>query len=185
MNLSILRRFARPIIYGCVVAIAIVVYQIEVRTQQQPDVLGVIPDPPSQQASASADQSSQASSADPRSTDKMNAFMAMNQLITTLSTGLVGALGFLLSRRSSTTRPRDLWAALASFVCVGLSLYFGYRGYVDLIHLLNIPNFDLSGGLISSDRGRQFGFFVLAVFFFADFAFYELTQEGTTSDSAS
>jgi hypothetical protein len=165
---------------GCIL-LAAVVYGIEVHIQNTASgVLGSMPDLPDPQSRASeAIQTQQPSSTDQRNEDKQGAFMAMNQLITTLGTTLMGALGFLLANRKSASKPLEMWAAFASFVCVGLSLYFGYRGYIDLIHLLNVPNFDLTGGLISSDRDLQFGFFVLGVFFFADFAFYQLNSEGS------
>lgn len=149
---------------GCIV-LATIVWKTEVYKQYNTaDVLGVLP------TSNSPDQLQQA---------QLNAFLEMNRLVTTLGTTLLGALGFFLSNRKANSERGELWAAFASFVCVALSLYYGYRGYMDLIGMLNNNTFDLGGSLISWDRELHFNLFLLGVFFFADFAFHELNREGT------
>jgi len=109
---------------------------------------------------------------------QMSAFLEMNRLLITLATSLLGAIGFLLANKREGQSARALWAALASAVCVGLSLYFGYRAYEDIIQMLQppYPAFDLTGPLVSWDRYAHFFTFLLGVFFFFDFAFHEVSK---------
>jgi hypothetical protein len=46
---------------------------------------------------------------------QLDAFSSMNGLLTTLGTGLMGALGFLLARRRSSHQLRELIPAFLSF----------------------------------------------------------------------
>ena len=140
-----------------------VVWIIEVYIQSKPQVYGAA-----------------ISSLDPLQEKQLGAFLQMNQLLIALGTALLGAIGFFLDRRrKSYSTPRQLWAAFASALCGGLSLYFGYRAYEDVVLMLEppYPTFDLTGSLILWDRYAHFGTFLLGVFFFADFAFHELTGE--------
>ncbi len=118
---------------------------------------------------------------------QLSALLQMNQLITTLGTTLMGALGFLLANRKTTSGSRGFWAAAASFACVGLSIYFGYNAYKGIINMLqsaqDIGFFDVTHGVIPEERACHFFFFVLGVFFFADFAFHEFSQEGAANAS--
>jgi hypothetical protein len=109
---------------------------------------------------------------------QLEAFLDMNRLVTTLGTTLLGAMGFFLaSSRKAHSLPRELWAAFGSAVCVGLSLYFGYHAYEDILLMLQNKTFDLTSPQISWDRHAHFNTFLLGVFLFADFAFHELSKE--------
>ena len=162
---------------GCIV-LAAAVYGIEVRMQNpQPQILGEIPNSDSSgEIAGTINNVEQA---------QLNALLEMNRLITTLGTTLMGALGFLLANRKARSRLREMWAAFASFVCVGISIFYGYEAYQDIITMLQnklkINWFDLTSGMIPVDRALHFVFFVLGVFFFADFAFHELNREGSNN----
>jgi hypothetical protein len=162
---------------GCIV-LAVLAYGIEVHMQNSQQVLGEI----------STGQLSQPGSISSAQQAQLSALLEMNQLITTLGTTLMGALGFLLANRKPNSKSRQLWAAFASFASVGLSIYFGYRAYKDIIDMLqnaqNIGWFDVTSGVIAVDRECHFLLFVLGVFFFADFAFHELNQEGAADASS-
>jgi hypothetical protein len=162
---------------GCV-GLAVLAYGIEVHMQNSQQVLGEI----------STGQLSQPGSISSAQQAQLSALLEMNQLITTLGTTLMGALGFLLANRKAASKSRGLWAAFASFASVGLSIYFGYRAYRDIIEMLqnaqNIGWFDVISGVIAVDRECHFLFFVLGVFFFADFAFHELNQGGAADASS-
>ncbi len=111
--------------------------------------------------------------------EQLDAFTGMNNLVTTLGTALLGAMGFLMvSGGKSRSSVRQMWAAFGSAVCVGLSLYFGYHAYQDVLFMLGNQTFDLDATQISWDRQLHFDVFLLGVVLFADFAFHELTQEG-------
>ena len=102
----------------------------------------------------------------------------MNNLITTLGTGLLGALGFLLMNgRKSVHWSGAKWLALASAVCVAFSLLFGYVAYLALIDMLRSEIFDLDLPAILWVRQAQFYSFLLAVVLFGDFAFQALHGE--------
>jgi hypothetical protein len=112
---------------------------------------------------------------------QLEAFLGMNQLLIALGTGLLGAMGFLLANTGKArSSPRELWPAAGSAVFVGLSLYFGYKGYDDILFMLQPPNstFDLYAPLTFGDRVAHFVTLAIGVFLFADFAFHELSQEG-------
>jgi hypothetical protein len=115
---------------------------------------------------------------------QLAAFLEMNRLLITLGTTLLGAMGFLLTgERKAESSRRELRAAFGSALCVGLSLYFGYRAYEDIILMLQAPaTFDLTGFLISWDRYAHFCTFLFGVFFFVDFAFHEMIKENRHED---
>jgi hypothetical protein len=169
------RRLSRIAFYvGCVVLSALA-YGVESRMQQSTN--GVIAQVQTQTPGSVSDAQKA----------QLSAFLQMNQLITTLGTTLIGALGFLLASRRKGAGSRGLWAAAASFACVGLSIYFGYNGYKGVINMLqsaqDIGWFDVTHGVIPEERGAHFFFFVLGVFFFADFAFQEFNQRGAADAS--
>jgi hypothetical protein len=120
---------------------------------------------------------------------QLNALLEMNQLITTLGTALIGALGFLLGYRKTEFTPSELWPAFASFACVAASILFGYESYWHIIDMLqsaqNIGWFDVTSGVIPVDREFHFFFFVLGVVFFADFAFHVLNKKESAANASS
>lgn len=173
---------------GCFLLMAVVYANETYMQRPQAQVLGVLsssdtPSPPPADAALNKVEQAQ-----------LTAFLDVNQLITTLGTTMLGALGYFLTTRKGKAKRGGLWAAVASFVCVGLSIYFGYHAYLDVIAILQKIDqvqksasiaqlsgstnvFDLSSGLVGVDRELHFGLFLLGVFFFADFAFHELNQK--------
>jgi hypothetical protein len=152
---------ARILFYVACLLVAVTVWWTERRVQAAPQVYGeLITDLGSSQES------------------QLSAFLEMNRLIITLSTTTLGAMGFFLSRgRKGGFLPRELWAASACALCVGLSLFYGYHAYQDIIFMLQNNTFDLSTALIAWDRHWHFAMFVLGTFFFVDFAFNELNRK--------
>jgi len=109
---------------------------------------------------------------------ELDALLQMNQLVTTLSTGLLGAIGFLLINiRKANRRFESLWAACASALCVGLSLFFGYLVYQWIIAMLKVQIFDPDLKPLLWARNAHFYLFLLAVLLFGDFAFNSLRGE--------
>ena len=150
---------ARSIFYVGGTLLAVVVWRTELHMQSTTQVYGEFTE------SLTGAQQSQ-----------LSAFLEMNRLITTLSTTLLGALGFFLVNDKGKGSTRELWAAFACAVCVGLSLFYGYHAYQDIIFMLQSQTFNLYGDMISWDRKGHFSMFLLAAFFFIDFAFHELNR---------
>lgn len=111
---------------------------------------------------------------------ELDALLGMNSLITTLSTGLLGALGFvLINGRGQSIPPGAKWLAFGSAICVALSLFFGYVVYLGIISMLENTIFDLDIPAILWARQAHFYTFLLAVVLFGDFAFHTLQVEET------
>jgi len=109
---------------------------------------------------------------------QFDALLNMNSLVTTLCTGLLGALGFLLVNGGKVQRwSAAMWLALASAGCAVLSLLFGYVAYLALIDMLRQEMFNLDLPAILWVRQAQFYAFLLAVVLFGDFAFQTLHAE--------
>jgi hypothetical protein len=108
---------------------------------------------------------------------QLNALLDQNNLLTTLCTGLLGALGFLLIHGRDASRWTGAkWFGIASAACSVLSLLFGYMVYLALLDMLRNQMFDLSMPAMWV-RYAQFYFFLLAVMLFGDFAFQTLYME--------
>ncbi len=117
---------------------------------------------------------------------ELDALLAMNQLVTTLSTGLLGAIGFLLVNvRRENRGSVALWAACCSAVCAALSLFFGYVVYLAVITMLHNQFFDSTIDSLLWPRQAHFYFFLLAVVLFGDFAFNNLRTGGQDAAKAS
>jgi hypothetical protein len=116
---------------------------------------------------------------------QLDAFSSMNGLLTTLGTGLMGALGFLLARRRSSHQLRELIPAFLSFLLVGVSLYFGYHAYQDVLYMLDNETFNLTGGQVLFDREAHFLTFFAGVVVFIDFALLELGRGGAHARATS
>lgn len=108
---------------------------------------------------------------------QLSALLDQNSLLTTLSTGLLGALGFFLIRGRNASRwTGAMWFAFASAGCAVLSLLFGYMVYLALLDMLRNQIFDL--GLPAMwVRYAQFYCFLLSVMLFGDFAFQTINAE--------
>jgi hypothetical protein len=109
---------------------------------------------------------------------ELDALLEMNRLITTLGTGLLAAIGFLLVNvRQPKRGSQALWAACCSAICVGFSLFFGYVVYLGIISMLQNQYFDLDVGPILWARQAHFYSFLLGAVLFGDFAFHNLHVE--------
>jgi hypothetical protein len=110
-------------------------------------------------------------------TSQLNALLDQNNLLTTLCTGLLGALGFLLIHGRDASRWTGAkWLGIASAGCSVLSLLFGYMVYLALLDMLRNQMFDLAMPAMWV-RYAQFYCFLLAVMLFGDFAFQTLYAE--------
>ncbi len=105
----------------------------------------------------------------------VDAYEGINNLLITLGTGLLGAMGFLLtSKPRQNYRLREMWPAILSAVCVGLSLYFGYISYqnVEFVLLNSVGTLDID--LVQLPKAAHFYTLLAGVFFFADFVMQDL-----------
>jgi hypothetical protein len=108
----------------------------------------------------------------------LQAVSEMNSLLTTLGTAVLGALGLLLGNRGADRpRPRHLWSAFVSGIAVGISLYFGYVGHLHVLYMIKVEQFDPYSLLYLLPSHSQFYALLVGVFFFADFAVHDLSQE--------
>ncbi len=108
---------------------------------------------------------------------QVDALLGQSNLLTTLCTGLLGALGFFWIHGRDTGRWTGAkWLALASAACAVLSLVFGYMVYLALLDMLRGQMFDLAMPAMWV-RYAQFYCFLLAVMLFGDFAFQNLNVE--------
>ncbi|HTR47290.1 MAG TPA: hypothetical protein VMM16_07910 [Verrucomicrobiae bacterium] len=99
-------------------------------------------------------------------------------LLTTLGTALLGAIGFLLNGSSQMQlRPRHLVAVFLSAACVGVSLYYGYAGYLSMLFMADAGKFDPYMKSFQAADHAQFYSLLIAVFFFADFVVHDLRSE--------
>jgi len=166
MEFEAARRLSRLIFYIAAILCAVVAWKLQqhyIGTPQWP-ADGII-------SSSETDLSSWEAKG-------IEAASQMNSLLTTLGTAMLGAMGFLLINiHSAHHRPRHLWSALASAVCVGASIYFGYVGYMHVLGATASHRFNPYDQLIKWPSQAQFYMLLLAVFFFADFTFHELTRK--------
>jgi hypothetical protein len=109
----------------------------------------------------------------------LNAFLDMNSLLTTLTTGLLGALGFLLlNGRKVRYEAAAKWLAFGSAVSAALSLYFGYVVYLAISDMLGSGEpLDFTASQIVWPRQAHFYTFLLAALLFGDFAFQAFFSE--------
>jgi hypothetical protein len=105
---------------------------------------------------------------------QLSAFLEMNRLLTTLGTTLLGATGFLLNTRRRGAEPH-MWLGLASALCIGLSIYFGYEAYEDILWMLEGRFFDLSNPEIHWTHAAEFYTFLLGAIFFCAFVTHRFT----------
>lgn len=109
---------------------------------------------------------------------QLGAFLDMNRLLTTLGTTVLGAMGLLLfGGFKGQSCSRELWAAIAGALCVGLSLYFGYHAYEDILFMLQNHTFDITSPGIFLDRQAHFYTFLAGAVFFADFVYQNMKTE--------
>lgn len=107
----------------------------------------------------------------------MKAYSDMSALLTTLGMTILGAVGFLLVNHGKSRRVPHLWSALLGATCVGLSIYFGYVCHLYLLASAASRTFDPYNMSTIWPSRAQFYSLLVAVFFFADFAFHDLSGE--------
>ena len=107
----------------------------------------------------------------------LDAYTAMNNLLTTLATGLLAGLGLFLTSRPKRRYPaRDLWPAAISAVCVCVSLYWGYISSQNVEWAIETIGEILGLDQIQLPRQLQCFTMLLGVVFFADFVRRDLTR---------
>ncbi len=108
----------------------------------------------------------------------LDAYSAMSGLLTTLATALLGALGYLLiNEREASPELRHGASAVGSALFAVLSIYFGYVSHLTVLSSTYSNSFNpYAFGVVWPSRS-QFYTLLLAVFFFADFAFRVLGKE--------
>jgi putative flippase GtrA len=106
-----------------------------------------------------------------------DAYASVNNLLTTLGTGLLAALGLFLTRgdKRRYTGPR-IWLAVVSAVCVCVSLYWGYISSQNVEWAIETSIGSLEFDMFQVPRQLQFHTMLLGVFFFADFVRRDLTE---------
>ncbi len=110
----------------------------------------------------------------------LEAFSAMSGLLTTLGTALLGGLGFLLSNARQVENPAQrAWSACGAAACACVSIYFGYVVHLHVLWAISLERFDPYLFAFIWPSRAQFYMLLLAVFFFALFAFHELNSEGS------
>lgn len=109
----------------------------------------------------------------------LDAYAAMNNLLTTLSTGLLAGLGlFLTSRPKQRYDARELWPAAISALCVCVSLYWGYISSQNVEWAIENSIGSLDLDKIQLPRQLQCFAMLLGVVFFADFVRRDVVKGG-------
>ncbi len=106
-----------------------------------------------------------------------DAYASVNNLLTTLGTGLLAALGLFLTREDKRryTGPR-IWLAVLSAICVCISLYWGYISSQNVEWAIETSIGSLEFDMFQVPRQLQFHTMLLGVFFFADFVRRDLIR---------
>src|ERR1700730_12531017 len=108
----------------------------------------------------------------------LQAVSEMNSLLTTLATAMLGGVGLLLAKREpARPRPRHLWSAFIIAGFVAISLYFGYVGHLHVLWMIKNETFDPYSLMYLLPSHSQFYALIVGVFFFADFAVHDLSEE--------
>jgi hypothetical protein len=103
----------------------------------------------------------------------LNAYLTVTHLITTLTTGLLAGMGYILTNGVKINRSWATgWIAVGSALCAAFSLFCGYMSYQVLIGMLADQFFDLSQTSVKVYSTAQFFSFLLAVVAFGDFAIH-------------
>jgi hypothetical protein len=107
----------------------------------------------------------------------LDAYAALGNYLTTLSTGLLAALGlFLTSRSKQRFAVREFWPAAVSGVFVCISLYWGYISSQNVEWAIENSIGSLGLESIQLPRQLQCLTILLGVVFFADFLRRDLTR---------
>lgn len=107
----------------------------------------------------------------------LDLYSTMSGLLVTLATALLGALGYLLMNMpKKESRPGRSASALGSALFAVLSIFFGYKAHLTALIYTSFNAFDPNTFNLIWPSRAQFYTLLLAVFFFADFAFHELGE---------
>lgn len=101
---------------------------------------------------------------------------SMNSLLTTLCTGLLGAVGLLMVKAREGVKLRHMWAAFLAAISGGVSLYFGYASHLSLLAMVNNENLSAYDPVYLFSTQAQFYTLLAGAFFLADFAFQQLND---------
>jgi len=101
-------------------------------------------------------------------------------LLTTLGTGLLGALGLLMGGRAGGGKVRHLWAAFACAASAGVSLFYGYVVHLHLLWMIAHQTLDTTSAFFVTPSHYQFYSLLAAGLFFAHYAAQNM-GEGTTT----
>ena len=108
----------------------------------------------------------------------VDAFLEMNRLLTTLGTSLLGAVALLLfGGLRGKACSRDLWAAIAGAVSVGLSIYYGYAACQTVTSMLDAGVFDPHSPSLLTNQNAHFYTFLAGVIFFSDIVYQNMRME--------
>ncbi len=105
------------------------------------------------------------------------AMAGTNGLLTTLGTALLGAVGLLMVKARENSKLRHMWAAFLAAISGGVSLYFGYMSHLNLLAMVNNQNLSAYDPVYLFSSHAQFYTLLAGTFFFADFAFNDLSGE--------
>lgn len=105
------------------------------------------------------------------------AMTGTNGLLTTLGTALLGAVGLLMVKAREGSKLRHMWAAFLAAISGGVSLYFGYVSHLNLLAMVNNQNLSAYDPVYLFSSHAQFYTLLAGAFFFADFAFHDLSSE--------
>jgi hypothetical protein len=106
---------------------------------------------------------------------QLDALLQMNQLLITLATATLGALGFMLIQ-GRKRRCRELASAAISAVFAGCCLYFGRLAYQGILWMLQSGFFNLGNAAQWTRHVHSYGL-LLSVFFFPDFIIHDRGKE--------
>lgn len=94
---------------------------------------------------------------EPRHERELDLFVQQSTLLTTLTTGVLAALGaVVLTFKDQALRHHELIPFVATIVLAGLSLYFGYEAYEQAMLMLRIKIFNLDSPVVLWPRRLQF-----------------------------
>jgi hypothetical protein len=102
------------------------------------------------------------------------------RLLTTLGTGLLGALGLLMGGAAGDVRTRHMWAAFASAVSAGVSLFYGYVVHLHLLWMIAYKTLDTTSPFFVTPSHCQFYALLAAGLFFADYAAQNMGSRNET-----
>jgi hypothetical protein len=113
-------------------------------------------------------------------TKELDAFLDLNQQVTTLETALMGGVFYVLFNSPKGSLWRHRGSALMGALLISVSIYFGFVSYSYFIVTLQNGNPDPTTGLTRMAQQAHFYTFLLGVIFFANFIFHNLPEEDKT-----